>query len=60
MPPTKAEIDLLGLLDVNEDDAENCPACVTAHDLYPTWPHGACPFHHGVNRGMHLASLGAR
>lgn len=48
----------MNLLDVNEDDPEDCAACVTAHELWPRWPHGACPFHHGVNHGLYLASKG--
>lgn len=46
---------LLDLLDINETDAENCTACVAAHQLWPIWPHGGCPFHHGLNRGFYLA-----
>ncbi|TMS00207.1 hypothetical protein [Nonomuraea basaltis] len=53
-----SEIDLMDLLDVNEEDAEDCSACVIADELWPTWPHGGCPFHHGVNRGVYLASKG--
>lgn len=51
-------MDLTALLDVNENGPEDCRACVAAHDLWPAWPHGACPFHHGVNRALHLANQG--
>ncbi|MEV0149131.1 MULTISPECIES: hypothetical protein [unclassified Nonomuraea] len=52
-PQTTPSLDLLlDLLDVNEADSENCTACVAAHELWPRWPHGACPFHHGVNHGV--------
>ncbi|MET8145673.1 hypothetical protein ABZU32_35680 [Sphaerisporangium sp. NPDC005288] len=37
------------LLDIN-DDPEDCDACQVAHALWPRWPHGVCPYHHGINR----------
>ncbi|GAA1005489.1 hypothetical protein Aple_051130 [Acrocarpospora pleiomorpha] len=40
---------LADLLNI-DTDPENCTACVTAHSLWPRWPHGACPYHCGINQ----------
>lgn len=55
--PENSAYGLADLLNIGADP-EDCTACLAADALWPRWPHGACPYHHGISQiPAHLSEV---